>query len=76
MNMTILGRLLGRLVQFSGRQGATLGAAIESNPRLASYLTTAAGLLAWLGVTDDALTRIGQTLVTLGQVLLQAAESM
>ena len=76
MNMTILGRLLGRLVQFSGRHGATLGAAIESNPRLSAYLTTAAGLLAWLGVTDDALTRIGQTLVTLGQVLLQAAESM
>ncbi len=76
MNMTTLGRLLGRLVRFSGGQGATLGAAIENNPRLSAYLTTAAGLLAWLGVSDDALARIGQTLVALGQALLQAAESM
>ena len=76
MNMTTLGRLLGRLVQFTGRQGGDLGAAIENNPRLAAYLTTAAGILAWLGVSDDALTPIGHTLVTLGQVLLDAAQQM
>ncbi len=76
MNMTTFGRLLGRLVRFAGRQGGTLGAAIEASPRLSAYLTTAAGLLAWLGVSDDALGQIGQTLVALGQVFLQAAQQM
>ncbi len=76
MNMTVLGHLLGRLLQFTGRQGGTLGAAIESNPRFSAYLATAAGIVAWLGVSDDALTRIGQTLVALGRVFLQAAQQM
>ena len=76
MNMTVLGRLLGRLVQFAGRQGGALGAAIDANPRFSAYLTKAAGLLAWLGVSDDAPGQIGQSLVALGQVLLQAAQQM
>lgn len=76
MNMTVLGQLLGRLLQFTGRQGGNLGAAIESNPRFSAYLATAAGIVAWLGVSDDALARIGAALVALGRVFLQAAQQM
>ncbi len=76
MNMTVLGQLLGRLLQFTGRQGGTLGAAIESNPRFSAYLATAAGIIAWLGISDDALARIGAALVALGRVFLQAAQQM
>ena len=74
MNMTIVGRLLARLLKFLAGQGGNLGAAVDNNPRLSAYLTTGTGVLAAFGISDAGRARIGETLITLGRMLLDGSQ--